>query len=339
MKKLMLFITLGLIPFIMACPSKNKVSSADSVKMADSVTHAKKTISPDSLLRITLNGIDSARADTMKKNFLAYRGKDKRPIQQSVWFDSVTINRMVRLLNKEIKEQLTENPNRTDTTDGIRIYFGSNTPSKKGRLKTTILLVSTKNAGIDNTVPSQAKHADYYTHPKDILFSGNINSINGLTLPRQWFNIRGENLYNIYISGTDVATCKDPHYISRGRAYKMVNQFGKDTIKTISEWFDIKLFRAFAADIVHDGIRVYFCKHPQNYKGAIDTDSTKEAFVLITTRYKKFLGKVYHNDYFDCTTTQQFFFNNKRLSYWYKRHPLVSGGGDDNGEICPTHCN
>jgi hypothetical protein len=62
-----------------------------------------------------------------------------------------------------------------------------------------------------------------------------------------------------------------------------------------------------------DGIRIYFAR---NTAGA---EKDKEEFVIVTTQ----LVAGVHKDYFDCIQPP---------------HTGDKGNGQDNGELCPDHC-
>jgi len=286
---------------------------------------------------ITLNGIDSAGAKHMQMNFATYKKQDKGPIKENVWFDIATIKNIVSLLHDERAAQ----PQLTSCTkgyiDGIRIYFISDTTVKKGQLKNSIMLVSTKDFSLDPKVESGAIHQDYYMHSKNAaLFKENRQTLIGLTKEKQLLDDLGvDNLNSILnlltriFPGTN--DCNSTHFITRGMANKMVNQFGKDTIRTTSEWFDLDLFEKIAVLPKVDGLRIYFARHPEKYRTKKDSDYPKEAFVLVPTNQKIINHKIYHRDNYTCipldsTACKPF------------RTMNVAGGGDDKGEMCPENC-
>ncbi|HVW16295.1 MAG TPA: hypothetical protein VHB54_20855 [Mucilaginibacter sp.] len=330
--------------FIASCKSKSNSSLSDSTNLTVS-NGAKSKVESDTW-RITLNGVDSTNALAMTGHFKNYKKEDSRPLQKSVWFDKKTFHLIVRILEKERGKQVYDAPVQKGMTDGLRIYFASDPTSSTGQLNNSIVLVSTKNNGLDNTVPSKAYHLDYYDHKKDDSLFMDMTAIKGVisTRPKFPINLHGENLYNPHLRlfESENISCSDPHFITRGRANKMANRFGKDTITTLSEWFDLKLLELIDRDTIHDGVRIYFARHPDKYKSKIDTDVNKEAFLLITTKYhyNKLLKKETHDDYFDCKWTGNYFLYVKKVLGWYnKLHAFDgTGGGDDNGELCPTHC-
>lgn len=312
---------------------------------------ANKISQPRDTIHISLNGVDSATAVKMICMYQDNKKNDVGPIQNSIWFDGVTLKRIYNVLDSE---RMAERPIRKDSigyTDGFRIYFACDTNYTSGHMKTSIIIVSTKIKGRDSTVPSGHIHQDYFDHNKNFeLFSATpLSAINGLVKRRQWINTRGENLYNLYPKAKgDDTTCTDPHYTGRGKARLMVNQFGKDSLKrkdvmvTNSEWLDFDLLKAFVFDThQHDGMRIYFARHIAMYKNKQDTDKYKDAFILMATYHVPFLFWSYHNDYFDCKTTTGYF-NQLKLKWEHKIGPKIADssgdGGDDNGEICPTHC-
>ena len=116
-----------------------------------------------------------------------------------------------------------------------------------------------------------------------------------------------------------------PHDITRAQAEDMVQHFGKAVYKTKSEWFDIAMVDSLrkAMDTgKSDGIRIYFSR---NVEGADTTISNKEAVIWVTTKGMTYGTKKIHKDSFDCG----------------KSSLGKDKGGDpqDNGELCPTHCN
>lgn len=328
----------SLIILIVLAASYSK-SNAKSKEDPNGKKGANQKIVRTDSLNITLNGVLEDLSKGMHNHFLKFRGQDKHPVKESVWFDKKTFHLMLKLL---LKERGNKNLDESDSgqTDGLRIYFVSDTSISAGRLKNSIVLVSTKTRPFNPSYPLKSTHYDYYRHPMDSLF-WHLDSIHGLVTIRPWFffNFTGATLYNPYprfLHNDDYPECADPyHYISQGKANKMVNQFGRDAITTEGEWFDIKLLVALDSDTTHDGIRIYFTRHPFRYKAVADNDSNKEAFVLITT--KSVRNK--HVDYFDCNTTKDYYEDLKLREQWEKEHRLFGGGGNDNGELCPTYCN
>src|ERR1700744_4604629 len=76
----------------------------------------------------TLNGIDAVIATTQMTYFKNNKNLDLSPKKTSIWFGKDEIHFMVALLRSEIDSQKKRGI-KTDTTDGIRIYFlGSEVP-------------------------------------------------------------------------------------------------------------------------------------------------------------------------------------------------------------------
>ncbi|MCC8424457.1 hypothetical protein [Mucilaginibacter sp. UR6-11] len=333
MKKTVLFI---IVAVITACNNPDK-----TVRKAH--FRAAMVVNTDTL--ITLNGIGKSTAEAMIAHFDSCKGRDTRPTRQSVWFDSATIHRMVRLLDKEIVEQrAARNPQEPDTlmgvADGIRIYYISDLRVKTGRLVNSVALISTQHNGHDCQVTSCAKHKDYYNHAKnDDLFKDTIAIRGRVSKKPAVIVANGEITYNICVRNCNVPSC-DPrsiHYITRRQAHMMLNQFRGRSITTKSEWFDLNLFRDFVNDKTVDGLRIYFARHP------IERDTTtsgKDAFILVPTRSATFLGKQIHEDYLNCETTNNFFKNFTRKNQFRRgsRDLRPVGGGQDNGELCPSNC-
>jgi len=318
------------------------------------------TLPPDAVLRsslkstdsvnyqITLNGVDSTDASKMKNWFLTYHEQDKRPARETFWFSRTAISRMYDLLTAERALETSQyniGPGQKGFTDGIRIYFVSDTTVKKGCLNNSIILVSTKNDGpAPDSVPSKAYHLDYYAHSKkDILFS-NLDSIRGQCSPRNILKNKGQNLYNICIGCDTTPPCdtNKPHYITQRKAHNMVSHFGQHPIVTTSEWFDYDLIKDLATDPEHDGLRIYFARHPVKFKGKADKYASKDAFIWVTTRPDKTDANA-HDDYFDCKTTQEYFQKYIKRIGWNKVNPRGGDdggtpGGEDDGELCPSNC-
>jgi len=335
MKKKLLLVSI--IPIIILFKLYNPTSSE-----TNSQTHAleEKTMPPAKKWKVTLNGVDSAKAYDMKRYFWANKGQDKHPEQQSVWFDIVTIRNMVNMMLKERKEHPEISKTTKGYIDGIRIYFTNDGSITSGHLNNSIILVSTKYAGV-NAKTSKTLHLDYYQHDhNDVLFKNGLLVIRGQTLKRQLINTRGENLYDIF-GLNDKTPCDDDHYTIRGEGHEMANDFGKDSIRTKSEWFDLRMFRNLSKDTVVDGIRadglrIYFVRHPVKYRGKGDVDKLKEAFMITTTHQTKGLsGKTIHTDYFNCLNRKEFYMKLNGV----KPYAATGQGGDDKGELCPDACN
>lgn len=320
MKKILIIAVVIAVAAIGCKNGKNK-------SMAES-TAAPAGITADAVCLKTLNAIDFKTADTMINHFQKYRGQDKRPRQMSIWFSKQAIKDMINVIKEDSLRLVTQSPGRQDLPDGIRIYFGSNISIKKGQLENTILMVSTQKGGVDSTVPSGFHHKDYYEHTNLQLCDHNShNSFKG-EAPRERGDepYKGEDLYTPCNSDCDMPGT-GRHYITRKKAYAMGNAFANNVITTNSEWFDLDLFKTFANDTKSDGVRIYFTRHPEDVDGKPDDDYPLQAFVLVPTIP---LGS-YHQDDFKNVAV------NKFISKQAKSIKIL-GGGQDNGEICPTHC-
>ena len=343
MKNLVLITLIGIV--IAGCCAYPKM-----ILPSDATLRSRLKDSDAMNYKITLNGVDSTDAAKMKSDYLTYRGQDSRPERETFWFSRTAILHMYNLLTAEQAQEKAYgiDSGQRGFTDGIRIYFVSDMTQSKCHIANSIILVSTKNAGPDDSVPSGAHHKDYYTHSKkDILFS-NLDSISAQWSPHDILKNWGQNLYNGCLNCNVIASCDTdkPHYITQLRAHKMVKQFEtKGPLTTTSEWFDYNLIKDLATDAVHDGIRIYIARHPKTLmNGHADTDAMKEAFIWVTTKPDR-LNKTAHDDYYDCTTTEHYFLNFAAKMKRKGRNPYDgdggsggTSGGQDNGEICPTHC-
>ena len=281
---------------------------------------------------ISLNGIQQSDAEKMITQYDSLKGQDTHPNRQSVWINKTTLDLMVALLLKE--QQACED--HVHCTDGIRIYFASSLSKSSGRLNNSIIIVSTYFSAIDANAPSGAHHTDYYNHNgQDPLFK-NLNAIKGRVY-RKTFYKRGEILYDSCTNCETDIDCKtdDPHYITSGKAKKMVSNFGQKAMTTNSEWFDLGLLQAFADNKQLDGIRIYFSRHSVGDTSPHQDVSDKDALILVPTEPHGMWPFADHKDFFDCSIT------NGYLKKYYSKHHLFNlagAGGDDNGELCPSHC-
>jgi len=285
------------------------------IVFAQKHTHKKKQI-PTS--KISLNGVDETVALSMINYFRINNKYDKAPLPTSVHFTRSEILTMVNLLHKEIKA---DKPGRKDSIDGIRIYFASDTNGTiNGHLQNTAILVSTR-ARSDIKKP----HMDYYDHDKTTLIK-----IRGLKSNDHCGE--GAKLYTICTGCLDDKKCDWtlPHYYKRSEAEQIVQNFGKDTINTISEWFDLKMFdQMMKYDF--DGLRIYFGRHIRDQNTKI---SNRDSFVITTTKYDSSISN--YKDYFDCITTNSF------TNYSWTSNPetsMVPIPSEDKGELCPYNCN
>ncbi|WP_091379026.1 hypothetical protein [Mucilaginibacter mallensis] len=262
----------------------------------------QKAQSKPSTIAVTLNGIDKATAVKMMQNFINLRGNDSNPVKTSVWFDSATIHKMYRLLKSE-------------GADGVRIYFISDGTVNNDHLENSIALVATKYNGEYTAVPWGMKHLDYYEHSSnDALFS-NLKAINGVV------NYGEKDEAVLYKTCNSckpemLSSTNNIHHISRSVAEQMVQQFGSHYINTISEWFDLDLFRSFAEDNVHDGIRIYFAAKPLD-----SPDAGRNGFLF--TKTIQSTGLDTHVD-----DIQNKIAGQKQIT-----------DAQDNGEECPNNCN
>ena len=255
---------------------------------------------------ITLNGIAKETAVKMVQHYLDFRNNDLNPAKTSVWFDSTTVNRITRLLESE-------------GADGLRIYFISDLGSSS-HLKYSIALVSTKANGANSSVPSGTWHTDYYEHNMSNIVFSNLNAIKGTVTYNE--SESGALLYKTSSSYNmeEQSQPNNHHHIARKVAEQMVQHFGGHSINTNSEWFDLGLFKAIAADKNYDGIGIYFATKLQDME-----QGGSDAFVIIKTIAGPSPGT--HVDYFG-----------SNLPNGTARFEELADGGQDNGEQCPDNC-
>lgn len=306
-----------------------------------------KSTTPENL-SISLNGIDSALAMRMINHFDSIKSKDKSPTPLSVWISKNEIHAIIDLLDSEIKnEKPTQGTgdNAGDDmmgiTDGIRIHFACDPNAVDLQNTTSIILVSTKDHGIynDASCPSGKKHLDYFTHSSDAaLFKmGNINGLpcNGKS------NCSGSLLYSLLCTKcVDDPKCPwSPHNILVKQARKMVRNFGKQTINSNSEWFDLSMWKTLDRDTTVSGIRIYFATNSKCKNDASEYEkkkSLRDGFVITPTKYNKDSGV--HEDNFKCNSGIDYF---RSYVSFYKndKYRKLLGPNQDNGELCPNNCN
>jgi uncharacterized protein YraI len=315
MKKLVFAISIAFIVLITISCKQNPSEKANS--KASPQTGAQT-------IYATLNGIDAVKAATMMGYFNGIKGMDKSPTQTSIWFDSNTVNQIVQLLDSE-------------GADGIRIYYVSDTSVHVAPFKNSIILVSTKSSGADVSVPSGALHVDYYQHDGSNVLFGTLSAINGEVCYKN--TCPGALLYTACgpkCPGNSPCRPDNKHYIPRAVAEQMVASFGTHPVNTVSEWFEIGMFEAFARDKNYDGIRIYFATR---LKQAGLEYSERDGFVITTTVAG---SNGSHVDDFECKTSNAFLNGYKSNHQYFVNKKIVApftDNGQDNGELCPTHCN
>ncbi|HVS94361.1 MAG TPA: hypothetical protein VHE59_20125 [Mucilaginibacter sp.] len=291
---------------------------------------------------ISLNGIDQQTASAMITHFAAHKDSDKNPLTVSVWLSKQMVHNMVLLLEAERSSQTPTQGTGIDTadktlglTDGVRIYFASDPAINTYPLKTSIILVSTKDAGLSTepvaSCKSGRKHADYYPHASNAALF-NSGSINGVVCNDN-NTCNGAALYSTCYNCVPDLTCQSllPHSVSRDQAEMMVHSFKHHPINTTSEWFDLALWEAIDADTVHTGIRIYFGTN--RYDSVNTYTSKRDALVITTTKTDPATGA--NVDYFDCAISRTY----QRLYGGRYFKGRWAGPPQDNGELCPNSCN
>ncbi len=301
----------------------------------------------------SLNGYTLQESKDMIKPFNP-TGRQK-PLVTCVWFDRTTILNMVTLLNTEAKKGR--------HTDGIRIYF-----AKVGN-NYTVVIVSTYDTATHNPMsPEQDSfHDDYWDHDSTDLFKMNPSVLHGEPCYGT-DNCKTQALLYQNLNNSD--TCKwyadNPHYLSQADCRNMVYAFTqqKTNINTKGEWFDLKLLNAFA-DLLKktnntDGVRIYFAKHVSQNDTQYPDYYDQNAFVIVPTQTIPNSNPVISKqDLFDCSMANYDpSASVTRLKMHIKKRPghapdttysrfkfryqhfvrANGGGGQDNGELCPTNC-
>jgi hypothetical protein len=299
----------------------------------------------------TLNGFDQQRALDMISNFKNRYANDNGRKSISAWYSKADIQNMLDLLT-------TEGNDPAIRTDGVRFYFGSETPTGTTKLDVKILLVSTKPKA--PVLPDHASaHGDYYDHTSVYLNSTNITgdaiNDNAARILRE-----GGLLYAVNSPALNV-TCPNPnpHLILNADAYNWVQRRHdkddhgvpplreKSAYNTESEWFDICFITSLFTAVVNpannlDGIRIYLAngrEEPATVK--------RDVFILVPTR----TNGVVHQDAYDClnlvrTSICDLPGNAPAQGTHIPGGPRVGvrtfrsmDGGYDIGQLCPYNCN
>lgn len=283
--------------------------------------------------QLSLNGFTSLQIASVRSDFL--KSNTNPPQPTSIWFSKDVIKNIIALLSSE------HSPD-GKFADGIRMYFGY----LNGQI--TVVLISTYAFGSDPTAYSQTYHQDYLEHNSgDNLFK--TANLNGIVCNKPLCGI-GALLYT---------HCDDPcpddqrcslngrHYIKRSFGEYLVHNFGPSVISTKCEWFDLDMFKAIDKENTYDGIRIYLGKHGVSDQNTDPTASNQECFVVVTTKGPNANSQT---DYFDCDHAQDTFkayLSIKREKLIRSKRSMKSTSlrkynpffeGQDNGEICPTHC-
>lgn len=291
MKKLLIGIGVLLICLVIES-YKNAYENSQQAKhkTVRNLTPAKSELP----IEISLNGYSIYDADNMVYRFDNGRTKDDNS-KTNVWFSKGLFHNLYILLSKE-------------NADGIRIYFASETTGNN------IIVVSTRDGGINSNAASGKNHFDYFEHAAAFLMSAQSN---GDIKVDHGSPGSGALLYNSSppCHGNDCSISPE-HDLKCDTAYRWVNNYSldmKDTTNTKSEWFDLKLIGKLDTELQKgtgldspDGLRIYFAKN-KKYQ--------KLTFIMVTT---KSVDGVPHTDYYEC------FVAKKQLT--------------DNGEQCPNNC-
>ena len=308
MKKL-IFLFIAILA-ILSCT--NHKAAKDQGEADSSVTN--RILPKDSTLlkSYTLNGLPLSTADSMVMRF----SKDKSSYQKiptSVWFSKKAFQKMYSTINNS-------------AFDGMRFYFARDASNAY-----TVVVVSTKDMGLLYPGTDDWRHIHQDTlqsmAPAPTQSGPEYYGVIGKNTPAD-----GARLFETSSPCEKLDNCKpNYHYITCAEAHEMTNceQIGPDKVNATSEWFDkgmIDTLIKFIPD--NGGIRLYFGKRS---KRAFDDTVARHGFVMIIT---KPMPSNIQRDTFMCINLNNYF-NNKFINK--KRHPF-DGGGDDNGEQCPTNC-
>ncbi|OIQ65418.1 hypothetical protein GALL_530230 [mine drainage metagenome] len=272
-------------------------------------------------------------ANTMIANFKLKRAADKGAKSVSVWFNAAQIKAMADLLKNEAISR---------GTDGVRFYFGSDTPmGNNHKLHVKLLLVSTIGRQAN---PPLSTHGDYFDHTAD--FQDNFLLTETGQITNDQSNVAAGNGATLYNgnepnSGTCSVRPVPTHYLDEHQAYNFVkarnernpdnNTRDESGYNTNSDWFKIcfisSLFNVIADTATYklDGLRVYLGE------GKIDDGTVRDVVILVPTHTVNGKRAV---DYYDCLEGLQ-----PIREHFCPPDTSAFGGGYDKGELCPTVCN
>jgi hypothetical protein len=293
--------------------SCSKTATSNQAKLSSA--QKEKQFGNDALtVYKSLNGIDEKAAKDKITYFYNHTEDYKNPEYRSVWFSKEVVAGIIKVFNSDMQ------------IDGFRIYFAGE-PATTANSNLSVILVATKEAGIDTSLPVQSgkKHEDFYLNTSSYdLFA--LQSIGGKFEDSQNSDAK---LYHQGNPAIDNSGCLImPHDITVDYAEKMVGNFQlPHTITTYSEWFDRALLDNIASNPRYNGIRIYFARHPKSndpYK------SDKDAFVIAATGSDP-LNPELTTDIFGCHT--------KTILNSDGSNGTSGTPPQDNGELCPNHCN
>jgi hypothetical protein len=256
--------------------------------------HTGNLIPPDPN-SLTLNRIKFSDADAMVKDFKKNPSNYDMQNVANVYYDKAYFHNMANLVDNKIY-------------DGIRIYFARDQNGQN-----TIVIVSTKDGGA-STKPGKRIHNDFFQPlltysdgPEQRGIPGKIKD-------------NGTLMYNTNSPCTGVVCDDDnPHYVSCGDAYVMINVSGSDPITSRGEWFDARLIGKLDSVLQSnpklDGIRIYYCKRDSS-------PIVHHGFVFSLTEP---IANGQHKDNLECIILGQKKDKHK-VDEW------------DNGEECPESC-
>ncbi|SEO08269.1 hypothetical protein SAMN05192574_105237 [Mucilaginibacter gossypiicola] len=262
---------------------------------------------PSDLINTTLDGIPMVKAKTMIDEFKSVGWDQLVPQRTNYHISAKMFKAMIQMLVNERKaEGVAVHP-----IDGIRIYFIKDPYSMTGPL---ITFVSTRR---DSTQwkkdTSRSVHQDYYQH------SGSDPLFKLPNLTAEVFhddNKKGALLYKRTIFTRKYCFWASD-YVRRDTAEMMARAFAKGlkpTFNTYSVWYRLELFENIASNSFDGGLRLYVANH-------IKYQKDRNTFLIIPT--KRDVSKKRYVDDFSCDSVKAFFVT----------------PANDNGELCPHHCN
>jgi len=258
---------------------------------------------------VTLNGVQHDIADSLVASFVD--DNTSSDFRTNIWLSKPWVTSVYQILSDEQKNNV--------GTDGFRIYFAKRLDAGTGKMRNTIVIVSTKNDGDDPHAESGEDHLDYYEHTSDFLQRPNSDA----SLNEDWVGSSGATLYSDSTCTGDNCSVNTINFIRCKDAYKAVQNFGKQTINTYSEWFPIELLEYLRDQLndplnkYADGIRIYFAKNKAK--------KNRHSLIFVTTQN---IGTPRQDNY-AC-------YGQKLTEKYHHYNRMV--GSNDNGEQCPNNC-
>ena len=266
---------------------------------------------PTDLVYEALDGTPRDKALEMVKNFQS-ANRTIKYANESFLIDSNMLSAISKMLRAEKAVPVSANGYKTD---GIRIYFGLETPTSK---KIRLILVSTTDSIPHNS--RQSKHHDYYGHSKAALHSVPL-TITPETFTTPGAALRGAVLPGDYARNGNCIPVTIPGEILTSYAKHMVQNFKGQVVYTNAVWFNLERFERMLTEKDFRGLRIYMATYHDSAYGSMG----KSTFVLTTIDSTK-------ADYFYCDPqVSKYEIVNKKLKSY-------KGPTENNGELCPDNC-